>query len=593
MKLSSSVCWRPPSRRAGVGRCCRTRHVLAAWRRPPVRWVAEAVLYRWQRGMVSLFAKSHAGRSRCGTCCGPLSRSGPAAGSASSTGRRCTPPRRRAARLLPGRTGRSPAVSVLVRAPGRCPVVTRNIGPRRCGCGPPRALAAAAPSRAPAGGLRACRASGRAAGDGGHRRAGVRCGEPRAVPVGGLTGPGALPAAAAGAPAGAGEQEVLDWFEARWRSTGPPSAPVLLGRGVLGLPGQHVAGAPRALEGRPVIVLRERFMVQRGSRRPTSVVCLSEGVHADAPGALHARVLLHPPTRGRPRRSCAIPTIKHAFVNHGESDKLSSCNPYAKAYDEVVGGRPCGARAVRAGGGRRRGQGRDGDRPPAAGRPYGRYAGPPAPGAFTTVLYAPTWEGWDGNPGNTSVLSRPARTSLRALLADPGVPAAVQAASADGVGGSAGPGPPICASGELVRAANRERSGSRPGASTAAELARRTVELDRLHRCRFPVGRRPCGWMLRRSAPEPGRAGAVARATAAWERAYWASLPEVGSTRSSRTPGRRCHACFNRADLLISDVSSVISDFWRAASRPRWPTPAGWPRTGSASRSRRWRRRPC
>ncbi|MYS49239.1 hypothetical protein GTW46_04020, partial [Streptomyces sp. SID6013] len=61
-------------------------------------------------------------------------------------------------------------------------------------------------------------------------------------------------------------------------------------------------------------------------------------------------------------------------------------------------------------------------------------------------------------------------------------------------------------------------------------------------------------------APRPGRADAVRRATAAWEEAYWASLPEWEHqvVTDVRPP---LYSCFNRADLLISDVSSVISDF--------------------------------
>lgn len=66
--------------------------------------------------------------------------------------------------------------------------------------------------------------------------------------------------------------------------------------------------------------------------------------------------------------------------------------------------------------------------------------------------------------------------------------------------------------------------------------------------------------MLLQSAPQKGRAKAVERATAAWEEAYWASLPQwehqvVTDARPT------LYACFNRADLLISDVSSVVSDF--------------------------------
>ena len=48
--------------------------------------------------------------------------------------------------------------------------------------------------------------------------------------------------------------------------------------------------------------------------------------------------------------------------------------------------------------------------------PIRPYAGVPT-GELTTVLYAPTWEGWDGNPGNTSVILA-GENIVRGLLAD-------------------------------------------------------------------------------------------------------------------------------------------------------------------------------
>lgn len=65
----------------------------------------------------------------------------------------------------------------------------------------------------------------------------------------------------------------------------------------------------------------------------------------------------------------------------------------------------------------------------------------------------------------------------------------------------------------------------------------------------------------------------MARATEAWEAAYWASLPEwehqvVVDARPS------LYSCFDVADLLISDVSSVISDFL-ASGKPYAVTNTG------------------
>ncbi|NEB20363.1 hypothetical protein G3I46_28360, partial [Streptomyces coelicoflavus] len=88
----------------------------------------------------------------------------------------------------------------------------------------------------------------------------------------------------------------------------------------------------------------------------------------------------------------------------------------------------------------------------------------------------------------------------------------------------------------------------------------RTAELDRLTTAGFRSAADQAERMLRQPPPEPGRAGAVRRAEAAWEDAYWASLPEWEHqvVTDARPP---LYACFNRADLLVSDVSSVISDF--------------------------------
>jgi hypothetical protein len=115
---------------------------------------------------------------------------------------------------------------------------------------------------------------------------------------------------------------------------------------------------------------------------------------------------------------------------------------------------------------------------------------------------------------------------------------------------------------ELIRAANRERAGARP--SDSAELTLRTAELDRLTTSVFRAGADTVERMLVQSAPEPGRAEAVARATAAWEEAYWASLPE-GEHQIITDARPTLYSCFNVSDLLISDVSSVISDFLASA----------------------------
>ncbi|MGC9437797.1 hypothetical protein [Streptomyces sp. WG5] len=515
---------------------------------------AEGVLHRWQRGMVSLFAKSHAdvtvrhvlrdlllvvGLLRLGeqhreTVYAPL-----------------------VAGLLAfyGLHWAIQAVSVLVRRTRTLPVVTRNID-----------ASALRPTPAPPVLLR--RPGHRLAAFGLPATAGLLVTAATDAPVYGaaglavsltvaLVGLGALLTRLLPGRRPAGEQEVLDWFAA-WLAEYRPTVGLYFSGGASSAYQANMWLEPLArLDERPLIVLRERFMVQRIAATDIPVVCLPKVSTLMCLEHSTLRVLLHPSNSGKTSQVLRIPTIKHAFVNHGESDKLSSCNPYAKAYDEVwVAGPAARERYAQAEVGVEDKDVVEIGRPQLdAVRPY---AGPPAPGAFTTVLYAPTWEGWDGNPGNTSVVEA-GENLVRALLADPGVRLLYKphplTGSVDPRAGAAD-----LRIRELVRAANRERSGPRPGASASAELARRTAELDRLTAAGFRAAADQVERMLRGTAPEPGRAGEVTRATAAWEEAYWASLPEWEHqvVTDARPP---LYACFNRADLLISDVSSVISDF--------------------------------
>lgn len=166
-----------------------------------------------------------------------------------------------------------------------------------------------------------------------------------------------------------------------------------------------------------MIVLRERFMVQKIAATDIPVICLPKVATLMRLEHSTLRMMIHPANSGKTSQILRVPTIKHAFVNHGESDKLSSCNPYAKAYDEVwVAGPAARERYALAD------VGIDDRDVVEVGRPQLDpvlpYAGPPT-GTYTTVLYAPTWEGWDGNPGNTSVVLV-SENIVRALLADPG-----------------------------------------------------------------------------------------------------------------------------------------------------------------------------
>ncbi|MGW7352529.1 hypothetical protein [Streptomyces sp. NPDC054784] len=312
-----------------------------------------------------------------------------------------------------------------------------------------------------------------------------------------------------------------------------------------------------ALDGRPIIVLRERFMVQKIEATDVPIVCIPKVAHLMHLEHSTLKTLLHPANSGKTSQVLRIPTIKHAFTNHGESDKLSSCNPYAKAYDEVwVAGPAARERYQLADIGVDDRDVVEVGRPQLA--PIEPYAGPPAPGGFTTVLYAPTWEGWTDDPGNTSVILA-GENIVRGLLADPAVRLLYKphpmTGSVDPRAGEANRR--IQA---MIAEANSGRSGARPGPEAEAELRRRTDELDRLTSTAFRASVDEAERMMLQSRPDGGHAAAVTAAREAWEAAYWASFP-AWEHQIITGPRPGIYACFNQADLLVSDVSSVVSDY--------------------------------
>ncbi|WP_246212693.1 CDP-glycerol glycerophosphotransferase family protein [Streptomyces abyssomicinicus] len=526
-----------------------------------VSLAVEGVLYRWQRGMVSAFAKTHADVTVRHLLCDILI----VVALVRAHGQRQETDLAAPLLALLGFYALHfliQAVSVVVRRARTLPVLTRNIDASalRLTAAPPALLLRRAGHRLLLFGLPATAGllTALATGDAlwGVAGAGVSV----ALALGGLAVLGSHLLPGRRPPS---EEAVLKWFDS-WLAEYRPTIGMYFSGGAASAYQANMWLQPLArLDGRPLIVLRERFMMQKIAATDVPVVCLPQVHHLMRLEHSTLQALIHPSNSGKTSQVLRIPTIKHAFVNHGESDKLSSCNPYAKAYDEVwVAGPEARERYALAD------IGVDDRDVVEIGRPQldavAAHRGAPE-GEYTEVLYAPTWEGWDGNPGNTSVIAA-GENLVRALLADPGVRLVYKPHPLTGsVDPRAGAADRRIR--ELIVAACRERAGGpRPGPRSAAELARRTAELDRLTTSVFRDASDAMERMMLQGAPEPGRAAAVTAATAAWVEAYWAALPE-GEHQIVTEARPDVPACFNRADLLISDVSSVISDFM-ASGKP-------------------------
>jgi hypothetical protein len=325
-----------------------------------------------------------------------------------------------------------------------------------------------------------------------------------------------------------------------------------------------------------VIIMRERWMVPLLGRTSLPVICLQGMIDMMNFSLPSVRVALFPANAAKNLHELRLPRVGHVFVGHGDSDKAASVNPFIKAYDEVwVAGKGGRDRFMRARVGVRDEDIVEIGRPQLA----DIYAAADGPAdRMFTVLYAPTWEGWsEEDKQHTSLVLMGARI-VRALteqaphirvlykphpLTGTRDPAALQAHEA------------IAA---MIEEANRQREASGESAqeasasesaraAAATEMARIAARLRELSGDGQIIGSPASrggttdyAMLSRDGKPDPARDAEWQHLNDAWHEAYWSSQ---GWWRHHVVTGRlpTLYECFNRTDLLISDISSVVADF--------------------------------
>lgn len=320
------------------------------------------------------------------------------------------------------------------------------------------------------------------------------------------------------------------------------------------------------MEGRPLVILRERHTLTDLGNTSTPVACVPSAVHLMNMDLSSVRVALYPANVGKNIHLLRVPTMKHVFIGHGDSDKLASVNPYSKVYDEVwTAGKAGRDRYALADVGVRD------DAIVEVGRPQLapiKQAGPRREGRIPTVLYAPTWEGWTDDPGNTSLIlagenivrrlveaEQPVRVlykphpftgtrSPKAQAAHERIVALLERANAARSSGS--------------RWAAAARDAAADQAAARAELRRIETRLDEL----LAVDGRETdeAQTARDAVADPAREAEISRLRAEWNDAYWRSF---GWWEHQVVTGAwpRLYDCFNESDGMVSDISSVVSDF--------------------------------
>ncbi len=158
---------------------------------------------------------------------------------------------------------------------------------------------------------------------------------------------------------------------------------------------------------RPLVLLRERSVLDRLAYTTIPVICVPGEVHLTQMDLSSIRVALYPANAGRNIHLLRVPTMKHVFIGHGDSGESAEVNPFSKVYDEGWTAGPAGrerCRLVAVGV-------RDADIV-EVGRPQLTAVQPwdGAPRRLPTVLYAPRWEGRDDRSSNTSLTDTVGRT---------------------------------------------------------------------------------------------------------------------------------------------------------------------------------------
>ncbi|MFJ8631385.1 hypothetical protein [Streptomyces sp. NPDC093568] len=319
------------------------------------------------------------------------------------------------------------------------------------------------------------------------------------------------------------------------------------------------------LDSKPLIILRERVILNNLAPTTVPVICVPGGVHLMNLDLSNVRVALYAANVGKNIHLLRVPTMKHVFIGHGDSDKLASVNPYSKVYDEVwTAGRAGRDRYAIADVGVRDEDIVEVGRPQLA--PIEGWNGVPE-GRIPTVLYAPTWEGWDGNPGNTSLVLAGENIVKKLVKADPPVRVLYKPHPFTGTVSKEAGAAHRRITALVERAAAERATDPRFAADVVAQVAAKT-ELTRIEARLAELSGKTNGKGSNGDEAEATRDGLVdiarheevARLRAEWNTAYWSSF---GSHEHRVISGAepRLYDCFNVSDAMVSDISSVVSDF--------------------------------
>jgi hypothetical protein len=292
------------------------------------------------------------------------------------------------------------------------------------------------------------------------------------------------------------------------------------------------------------VVLRERSVLAQLGPTSSPVLCVPSSRDFMALHLADVRVGLFTANVGKNIHLLREPGLMSTFIGHGDSDKNASFNPVTKGFDEVWVAGPAGRDRYR-----RADVGVREEQLVEVGRPQLDVVHPPGPrppGWVSTVLYAPTWEGWNAEQEYGS-LTTTGPLLVRAVLDSP-VPLRLIYRPHPFTGQR----DPAMAAADREITALLEEANRRRG---------RTVPQQEAHAIGGWSTAGDAGDRARDARPGVAPSAIDAEATAAREDAAWFAQCPPDAHLVVRASGASLFACFDEADLLVTDISSVLSDF--------------------------------
>ena len=314
---------------------------------------------------------------------------------------------------------------------------------------------------------------------------------------------------------------------------------------------------------RPLVIVRERNHLTRVNASPVPLVCLPGNTDVMDFELPTLKVVLYTGNTGRNFNMLRDPDAKHVFIGHGDSDKIASANPVSKVYDEVWVAGPAGRdRYARAAVGVRD------EAIVEVGRPQLHSITPAVSDRpMFTVLYAPTWEGWTNDALVSSLHVVGVQLISTLLELSPEIRVIYKPHPMTGIR-NAQVKKAHQKIVKMIADANAKRAGEPRWAKVAAESEPAT----RAAKARIEELKAAAAGLLPNTSSDPatlsrdtGRTdpqvyAELDRLTAEREDAFWAASG-WWRHRVVNDSHPTLYSCFNESDIMISDISSVVSDY--------------------------------